>query len=122
MSKFTKQKLNTRSSTEAELMRCSDHATSAIFAKLFLEAQEYIIEQTNIHQDNKSAIKLKRNDKTSSSQHTSRINIRYFSLKDRIKDYFDIVYCPTEIMVTDFYQTSVRTFVQSNTQRDNWRN
>ena len=39
MSKSVKQKLNTRSSTEAEVAGCSDYLPSAIYSKLFLEAQ-----------------------------------------------------------------------------------
>ena len=41
MSKSTKQKLNTKSSTEAELVGASDYLPNAIWAKKFLEAQGY---------------------------------------------------------------------------------
>ena len=39
MSKATKQKLNTTSSTEAELVGCGDYMTSAIYVKLFLRSR-----------------------------------------------------------------------------------
>jgi hypothetical protein len=42
MSKSSKQKLNTKSSTEAELVGASDYLPHAIWAKKFLEAQGYM--------------------------------------------------------------------------------
>jgi hypothetical protein len=64
-----KQKLNTRSSTEAELVGADDGATMILWTKLFMEAQGYEITHNILYQDNKSAILLEtKNGKKSSSK------------------------------------------------------
>jgi hypothetical protein len=50
MTKSTKQKLNTKSSTEAELVGASDYLPHAIWCKKFLEQQGYQIEQNIFNQ------------------------------------------------------------------------
>jgi hypothetical protein len=56
-----------------------------------------------LHQDNQSAILLERNGKTSSSQKTRHIDIRYFFLKDRLNtERLQIIHCPTFFMIADF--------------------
>jgi hypothetical protein len=55
-----KQKLNTRSSTEAELAAADDIVVQAMWTRLFLEAQGYTSE-TTIYQDNTSAMLMERN-------------------------------------------------------------
>jgi hypothetical protein len=99
-----KQKLNTKSSTEAELVGVDDVTTMILWTKLFLEAQGYNISRNVIHQDNKSAILLAKNGKRSSSKRTRAINIRYFFVTDQIeKDNIEIKYCPTKLMIGDFF-------------------
>jgi hypothetical protein len=53
-----KQNLNTRSSTEAELVGPDDLATMILWTKLFMEAQGYEIKKNILYQDNKSTILL----------------------------------------------------------------
>ena len=65
------QKLNTRSSTEAELVGVDDAATMICWTKLFMEAQGYTIDRNILYQDNKSAILLKKNGKTSAAKRSS---------------------------------------------------
>ena len=60
-----KQKLNTRSSTEAELAGTDDVATQILCTKHFMEAQGYMIEDNILHQDNKSTILLQENGRKS---------------------------------------------------------
>jgi hypothetical protein len=104
MSKSSKQKLNTKSSTEAELVGASDYLPSTIWAKMFLEAQGYEISESKFFQDNQSAMKLEKNGRASCGQKSRHIDIRYFFMKDRIKtENIDIVYCPTEQMLADFF-------------------
>jgi hypothetical protein len=104
MPKSTKQKLNTKSSTEAELVGASDYIPSTIWAKNFLEAQGYDISENVFYQDNQSAMRLEKNGRASAGQKSRHINIRYFFIKDRIlTDNVKIVYCPTELMLADFY-------------------
>jgi hypothetical protein len=70
MSVSRKQKLNTRSSTEAELVGTDDMSVMILWTKLFMEAQGYDIEKNILYQDNKSAILLIKNGKKSSGKRT----------------------------------------------------
>ena len=54
----TKQKLNTNSSTEAELVAVSDAMPSLVFIREFLIHQGYDMGPANLYQDNMSTIKL----------------------------------------------------------------
>jgi hypothetical protein len=98
-----KQKLNTKSSTEAELVGVDDVLPQALWTKYFMEAQGYGV-TTILNQDNQSTIKLSENGKASSGKGTRHINIRYFFITDRIarKD-VAIQYCPTKRMVADYF-------------------
>jgi hypothetical protein len=99
-----KQKLTTKSSTEAELVGVDDVTTLILWTKLFLQAQGYNISRNVVHQDNKSAILLERNGKRSSSKRTRAINIRYFFITDQIeKDNIEIQYLPTKLMIGDYF-------------------
>ena len=103
-SKSAKQKLNSKSSTEAELIGASDMLGQTLWTLYFLRAQGYDTIKTTLYQDNTSAIALEENGKMSSSQRTRHINIRYFFIKDKVeKDEITIVYCPTEDMVADYF-------------------
>ena len=98
-----KQKLNTRSSTEAELVGADDAATMILWTKIFLESQGVEISSNTLYQDNKCAILLEVNGKRSSSKRTRALNIRYFFLTDQVaKDNLVIEYMPTDDMWGDF--------------------
>ena len=56
-----KQKLNTKSSTDAKLVAADDISVMILWTKLFLKAQGYKINENTLHQDNKSAILLEEN-------------------------------------------------------------
>ena len=100
-----KHKLNTRSSTESELVGVNNVSVMILWTKLFLEEQGYDINSNILYQDNKSAIiLLERNGKKSSGKRTRALNIRYFFLTDQVeKGNVTIVYCPTGDMVGDFH-------------------
>ena len=98
----TKQKLNTTSSTEAELVGLSDSMPYNMWATYFFKAQgegvaDYKLGIRNIlYQDNKSCIKLANNGKASSTKRTRHINNRYFHVTDRVKNKeLEIEYCQT---------------------------
>ena len=74
-----KQKLNTRSSTEAELVGADDVATQILWTKHFMQAQGYTIEDNILHQDNKSTILLQENGRKSAGKLSRALNVRYFS-------------------------------------------
>ena len=98
-----KQKLNTKSSTDAELMGADDAAVMILWTMLFLEAQGYKVERNVLYQDNKSAILLEINGKKSAGKRSRALNIRYFFLTDQVeKGNLKIEYCPTENMIGDY--------------------
>jgi len=61
MCKSTKQKLNTKSSTEAEVVGSSDYLPNTIWARMFLAKQGYELTENIFYQDNQSAIQLEKN-------------------------------------------------------------
>ena len=104
MAKSRKQKLNTKSSTEAEVVGASDYLPNTLWAKRFLEAQGYDIKSTRFAQDNQSAIRLEKNGRASAGKQSRHVDIRYFFIKDQVQqEKIDIHYCPTEEMLADFY-------------------
>lgn len=56
LSMCQKQKLNSKSSTEAEIIGVSDFLPNMIWARMFLECQGYEIDENILYQDNQSAI------------------------------------------------------------------
>ena len=48
---YPKQKLNTKSSTESEVVGAIDYVPQPIWAKLFLSDQAYILQETIVYQD-----------------------------------------------------------------------
>lgn len=100
----SKQKLNTKSTTESEFVGASDYLARPIWTKGFMEEQGKRILETFLHQDNESAIKLEVNGITSSSQRTRHISIKYFFVKDRLEsENIQVVFCPTDEMIADFF-------------------
>ncbi len=67
---FTKQKLNTRSSTESELVGVDDMMPIIVWICYFLMAQGYGVTQNLLLQDNKSSMLLEENGKASSGKRT----------------------------------------------------
>ena len=98
-----KQKLNTDSSTAAELVAVHQALPEVLWAPLFLEEQGHKIEENLVHQDNQSAILLENNGKESSSKRARHLNIRFFMVADQIEQGNLVIrHCPTEEMVGDF--------------------
>ena len=77
-------KLNTKSSTEAELVGVYDALPDILWRKYFLEAQGYKIEHNVLLQDNKSTILLATNGVMSSSKKTKHIRHRFFLIRTRL--------------------------------------
>ena len=97
-----RQKLNTKSSCEAELVAADEAVSPLMWTKLFLQEQGYN-PTIMLQQDNTSAIKLEKNGKASSGKQTRHLHIRYFYIKDLLeKKEFNVEYCPTEDMQADF--------------------
>ena len=75
-----------------------------IWTQLFLEAQGFKVVDNIVHQDNQSAMLLKRNGKTLSSKKTRHIDIRYYFVTDHVaRGKMSLAYCPTDAMVADYF-------------------
>ena len=82
--RYSKQKTNTKSSTEANIFGVNNILTQVIWAQYFLKEQGYDIHDNVIYQDKHSAIKLEKNRIQSSIKRKRHINIRYYFITDRI--------------------------------------
>jgi hypothetical protein len=99
----TKQKLNTRSSTETEILGSDDFMQAIYWTRYFMKAQGYGVKDNVLFQDNKSSILLEKNGKALSSNRTKHINIRYFFITESVKkEEVSVVWCPTGDMIGDF--------------------
>jgi hypothetical protein len=96
--KSAKQKIVTKSSTEAELVAASDSANVPLHIANFLRSQGYAIPPVILFQDNKSAIALFGRG-YSTSDLTKHISLRYFWIKERTVDKELVIeFCPTTLM------------------------
>jgi hypothetical protein len=99
-----KQKLNTKSSFEAEVVGIDDAMPLVIWMRNFMEGQGYTVNDNIVYQDNMSAMLLEKNGRASSSHCTHHINIWYFFVSHRVKNgELCIEYCPTDEMIGDFF-------------------
>ena len=102
--KSSKQKLNTRSSTESELVGVSEYLPYNIWQINFYKEQGYDILKNIVFQDNQSAIKMEINGRNSCTGNSRHIDIKYFWVKNRIDDKeVEIEYCPTTLMLGDYF-------------------
>jgi len=107
--KSSKQKINAKSSTEAELVGVSEYLPFHIWLTNFLEYQGYNFKNKILYQDNQSAMKMEVNGRNSCTGNSRHIDIRYFFVKDRVESgKINISYCPTELMLADFFTKAVQ--------------
>jgi hypothetical protein len=99
----TKQKVNSRSSTEAEFIAVDDVISKVLWTKLFLQSQSQKIVMNVIYRDNQSSMKMELNGKISSGKTTRHFDIKYYYITDLIKcNMIEIKYCPTAEMIGDY--------------------
>jgi hypothetical protein len=99
----TRQKLTTRSSTEAELVAADDVMGQLLWTQYFLQGQGFE-NKAVLFQDNQAAMLLEKNGQASSGKRTRHLNIRYYFITDRIsKQELTVEYCPTKEMLADFF-------------------
>ena len=102
--KSSMEKINTKSSTEAELVGLAEYLPYNIWFLHYMRAQGYMIQSNTIYQDNKSAILMERNGRNSCTGNSRHINVRYFWIKDKINQgEVKVEYLPTHLMVADFF-------------------
>jgi hypothetical protein len=98
--KSARQKLNTKSSTEAEIVGVSDSLSQALWTRKFLQEQGYEMGPITLKQDNKSTMILL--NKGMPRGRTRHIAIRFFFVKDRIETKEVVLeYLPTTEMIAD---------------------
>jgi hypothetical protein len=104
-----RQKMNGRSSTEAELIGVNDVMGIILWTRHFLEAQGYEVVDNIILQDNESAILLEKNGRQSSTKRTRHLEIRYFFVTDNVnRKRITIEHCPTGDMTGDYFTKPVQ--------------
>jgi hypothetical protein len=99
-----KQKLVTRSSTEAEIVAVHDVMPQLLWTTHFLTEQGISVNESILYQDNMSSILLEKNGRSSSTKRMRHMNIRYFFVKDQVDSKrVKIDHCPTSEMLADFF-------------------
>jgi hypothetical protein len=97
-----KQKINTKSSTESELVGADQALSSILHTQYFIEAQGYSVNQNLLFQDNQSMMHLKVNRSLSSSKCTKHIKYCYFFIHNKIANgNLKVLYCPIEIKLAN---------------------
>jgi hypothetical protein len=121
--KSTKQKLVTKSSTEAELVALSDYASQAIWARNFIVAQGYDVGPVVLHQDNLSCMALMKRGGPA-SERSRHIDIRYFWVKEKVDGKEAIVrHLATEKMFVNVMTKPLQgqQFIAERDLLTNWR-
>ena len=102
------QKLNSKSSTEAEIIAVSDGMNIPLWLADFIYQQGYGKQPVRVEQDNQSCITLLTKGR-SSAETTRFIEIRHYWISDYIRiGAVEIVYVPTEDMTSDFFSKPVQ--------------
>ena len=108
-SRSTKQKLNSKSSTEAELIGVSEYLPYPLWILHFLKYQGYMITTVNLKQDNQSTIKMLKSGIRSAGAKSRHINFTFFWISDRLKiEKIKLQYIPTELMLEDFFTKALQ--------------
>jgi hypothetical protein len=79
-----KHKINTRGSTEVELVGDVGTVPHMIWTRYIIEAQGFDVEESILNQNNTSAMMLETNGRQSSSNCTKHTYVRYFFIKDKV--------------------------------------
>ena len=102
-----KQKVNTRSSTEAELVAVDDVLAQVMWTRNFLQAQGFDVSDNVVHQDSKSTMLLAKNGRASAGKRSQHLDIGHFFIADHInRGDIDIKFCPTDAMTGDYMSKS----------------
>ena len=101
--KSTRQKLNSKSSTEAEFIGVNDDLNPILWMRLFLIAQGYSMEPIDLRQDNQSTIKMIKSGRANSEK-SRHIAIRHYFITDKVtRGEIKVSYTPTPDMIPDLF-------------------
>ncbi|CAN0404580.1 unnamed protein product [Ectocarpus fasciculatus] len=96
-----RQKIVTKSSTEAEIVALSDGISHVLWSMEWLGAQGHSVRPVVVYQDNQSVLSLMKSGKNPGHR-TKHMNIRYFFVKNRVElGDVSLTYLPTADMVAD---------------------
>lgn len=96
-----KQKLVSKSSTEAEIIALTDGMSHVLWVSLWLQGQGFDVKPVVIYQDNESVLALMKAGKKP-SQRTKHMDIKYFFAKNRVEiGDITVKHMPTELMLAD---------------------
>ena len=70
-----KQGMNTRSSTEVEVVAADEIVSPMMWTQLFLKTQGYPVKENILYQDNQSTMLLETNRHKSAGKHSCHLNI-----------------------------------------------
>jgi hypothetical protein len=121
--KSSKQKLVSKSSTEAELIALSDGCTQVIGCRNFLIEQGEVVGPATVFQDNKSTLQMIKNG-MSTSNRTKHVNIRFFWVKDRVDaGEIKLVHKHTKEMLADILTKPLQgeQFIALRNKMLNWK-
>ena len=97
----SKQKLTTKSSTEAEIVALSDGLPHVLWMRELVLAQGHVLAPTRVHQDNQGVLAIMKQGRRPKHR-TKHLNIRHFFARDREQSGdIELCYCPTRDMVAD---------------------
>jgi len=121
--KSTKQKLVTKSSTEAELVALSDYASQVVWMRNFIIQQGYDVGPVILHQDNMSCMALVKRG-GAASERSRHIDIRHFWVKELVDGKVAIVkHLPTDKMYVNVMTKPLQgqQFVLERNALTNWK-
>jgi hypothetical protein len=102
--KASKQRLNTKSSTETEVVGAINYLPYNMWMQHFMEAQGYMLDKNVYYQDNQSAMRMEKNGRNLCTGNSRHIHSRFFFIKDQVDGKrLQIMYCPTGQMLADFF-------------------
>ena len=97
-----KVKLNTRSSTETELVASDMYVPEMLRSLHFIEAQGYNVECVGLYQDNIGTQMLIKNGRFSSGRKTKHVKAKLLFIKDRVDEgEIKVIDCPAGEMWAD---------------------
>ena len=99
-----KQKLNTRSSTEAEIIAVDGFISKVLWTRNFLEMQQFPYKGTTLYQDNTSTILLHDKGFSATGKRMKHMNIRYWFTHDCISHgLLRLEYMKSKNLESDFF-------------------
>ena len=102
--KSSKQKMNSRSSMETEVIGNSEYLPCNIWFEYFMGAQGYNLTSNILWQDNEAAERMAKGGRLACSSKSKHIDVKFFWIHDRVKQgKIDVRHCPTDLMLADFF-------------------